>query len=72
MAILSMKQLLEAGAAMRVAGSEELEDAVRRLFADPELRDRMGRASRDLVSSGQGALERTLEIAAELLTPAAG
>jgi 3-deoxy-D-manno-octulosonic-acid transferase len=65
-------QLLDAGAAIRVTGAGDLEEAVSRLFRDPERRDRMGRASRDLVKGGQGALARTLEITSELLTPATG
>jgi 3-deoxy-D-manno-octulosonic-acid transferase len=62
------KQLIECGAAIRVQDTEELESAIRRLFGEPELRDRMGLAALDLVRSGQGALERTLELIAEVVS----
>jgi len=64
------QQLLDCGGAVRVADTAELEGAVRRLFTEPELRDRMGRAGQDLVRSGQGAVARTLEIIEAVLTPA--
>jgi 3-deoxy-D-manno-octulosonic-acid transferase len=63
--------LLAAGAALRIADAAELETEVCRLFADADLRDRMGRAGRSLVLSGQGAVEGTLELIEGLLTPAA-
>ncbi len=66
------EQLLACGAAMRVADAGELENAVRRLFSEPELRDRMGRAGVELVRSGQGAVDRSLEIVDRLITPATG
>jgi 3-deoxy-D-manno-octulosonic-acid transferase len=62
--------LVDDGAALRVADGAELEAALRRLFGDSELRDRMGRAGRLRVESGQGALEHTLELIGETLTPA--
>jgi 3-deoxy-D-manno-octulosonic-acid transferase len=62
-------QLLEADAAMRVTNAATLEEAVRRLFKAPDLRDRMGRAGFALVQNGQGAVGRTLEIIGSLLTP---
>lgn len=65
-------QLLKAGAAIRVNNAQDLEQAATRLFKRPELRDQMGRAGLELVISGQGALERTLEIIEELITPGAG
>jgi 3-deoxy-D-manno-octulosonic-acid transferase len=61
------EQLLDAGAAIRVADTQELERAVSRLFSDADMRDRMGRTGQELVLSGKGALARTLEIAEELL-----
>jgi 3-deoxy-D-manno-octulosonic-acid transferase len=61
------QQLVDQGAAVRVSDSGELEAAVRRLFGDSDLRDRMGRAGHRLVRSGQGAVARTLEIIESLL-----
>jgi 3-deoxy-D-manno-octulosonic-acid transferase len=66
------EQLLGCGAAVRVADTNELETGLRRLFSEPEQRDRMGRAGFDLVRNGQGAVGRTLEIIEALLTPATG
>ena len=64
------RQLIDCHAALRIHDARELEQAVHRLFNDPELRDRMGQAGIRLVSSGQGALDRTLEIVDGLLTQA--
>jgi 3-deoxy-D-manno-octulosonic-acid transferase len=64
------RQLIDSQAALRIQNAVELEESVRRLFNDPELRDRMGRAGFELVRSGQGALDRTLEIVDSLLTRA--
>ena len=65
-------QLLKAGAAIRVNNAQDLEEATARLFRQPDLRHQMGRAGLELVKSGQGALERTLEIVEGLFTPKAG
>jgi 3-deoxy-D-manno-octulosonic-acid transferase len=62
------KQLIECGGAIRVQDAVELESAIRRLFGEPELRDRMGLAALDLVRSGQGALQRTLELIDEVVS----
>jgi 3-deoxy-D-manno-octulosonic-acid transferase len=62
------RQLIDHEAALRIHDAAELEDTLIRLFKNPELRDRMGRAGRDLVRSGQGALDHTLDIVAGLLT----
>jgi 3-deoxy-D-manno-octulosonic-acid transferase len=64
-------QLLNTGAAIRVNNAGDLEKATARLFRQPDLRDQMGRAGLELVKSGQGALERTLEIVEGLITPEA-
>jgi len=64
--------LIECQGALRIRNATELEQAVSRLFSEPELRDRMGRAGHDLVQSGQGALNRTLELIDGLITPATG
>jgi len=66
------EQLVAAGAAVRVANAMELEEAVARLFSRPELRDQMGLTGLSLVKSGQGALQRTLELVEELITPTTG
>lgn len=66
------EELIEQGGAIRIQDAAELEQAVSRLFGDPELRDRMGRAGHDLVKSGQGALDHTLELADALITREAG
>jgi 3-deoxy-D-manno-octulosonic-acid transferase len=66
------QQLLDRGAAFQVADEEALAMAVRRLFSEPELRDKMGRAGFELVRSGQGAVARTLDIVVGLLTEEAG
>ncbi len=65
-------QLLNTGAAIRVNNAKDLEEASARLFRQPDLREQMGRAGLELVKSGQGALERTLEIVEGLITPEAG
>ena len=62
------RQLLEAGAAIQVQDGEGFGDAVRSLFSEPEARDRMGRSGHELFLSGQGAVNRTLEIVGELIT----
>jgi 3-deoxy-D-manno-octulosonic-acid transferase len=64
-------QLLNTGAAIRVNNAGDLEKATARLFRQPDLRAQMGRAGLELVKSGQGALERTLEIVEGLITPEA-
>jgi 3-deoxy-D-manno-octulosonic-acid transferase len=63
---------VDAGAAWRVTDAAELESALRRLLADTALRAQMGVAGRNQIESGQGALERTLALVEERLTPAAG
>jgi 3-deoxy-D-manno-octulosonic-acid transferase len=65
------EQLIDAGAALRTQDASALQSEIERLFGDPEVRDRMGQAGRRLVASGQGALERTLEVIEKLLTRAA-
>jgi 3-deoxy-D-manno-octulosonic-acid transferase len=66
------RQLIDSQAALRVQNAREIEEAVHRLFSEPELRDRMGLAGFELVRSGQGALNRTLEIVDGLITRATG
>jgi 3-deoxy-D-manno-octulosonic-acid transferase len=66
------RQLVAQGGALRVNGSDDLHAELQKLFRDADLRDRMGQAGLQLVQSGQGAVDRTLALAAELLTPATG
>jgi 3-deoxy-D-manno-octulosonic-acid transferase len=66
------RQLLQAGAAVQVQDGNELEEVFRRLFQDPETRDRMGLAGQGLVKNGQGAVNRTLDLVSELFTEGVG
>jgi len=66
------EQMLDCGAAMRLADAAELEAALLMLFAEPDRRDRMGQAGAQLVRSGQGAVERTLELIESQLTATTG
>jgi len=66
------RQLIDQQAAIRVQDTSELEEAIRVLFSEPETRDRMGRNGLQLVKSGQGALDRTLDLVEQLITRAAG
>ena len=61
------RQLLQAGAALEVANGPELEEQLTRLFRDPILRDDMGRAAHQLFKSGQGAVDRTLQMIEKIL-----
>jgi 3-deoxy-D-manno-octulosonic-acid transferase len=61
------KQLLDSGAAIRVQNARELEEAVSRLFMQPDLRNQMGCSGKELVKRGRGALERTLNIMQKLV-----
>lgn len=53
--------LTEAGAAIQVNDSQSLAFQVRRLFADPELREKLGNAGREKVEKNRGALARLLQ-----------
>ena len=66
------RQLLDAGAAVQVGDREELQTELKRLFSEPDSRDRMGLAGRELVQKGQGAVERTLAVVRNLFIPEAG
>ena len=66
------QQLVEANAAIQVEDGEEFERVLRSLFAEPETRDRMGRAGSKLVKNGQGAVRRTLAIIGEVFIREAG
>jgi len=52
--------LLECGAAEVITDEATLQEAVRRLLSDPELRARRGAVARQFVASQQGATARTL------------
>jgi 3-deoxy-D-manno-octulosonic-acid transferase len=60
-------RLTAAGAAIQIANAAELETAVQRLLADPEERQRLGRAAQQFVQSQQGATARTLACLDRLL-----
>jgi 3-deoxy-D-manno-octulosonic-acid transferase len=62
-----MQQLIEVRGALQVRDAQELEAAVRRLFGESLLRDQMGHAGLDLVNSGKGALQRTLDLISGLV-----
>lgn len=64
--------LVARGGATVVRDATELETAIRSLFGDPDLRDRMGRAAQGLVRESQGALDRTLAVVESALSRAAG
>lgn len=66
------RSLVEAGAAVQVADPAGLAAVLAELFAQPERRSRMGQAGAELVRQGQGAVERTLALAREVITEGAG
>lgn len=59
--------LLEQGAALRVADSEELSKVLQVLLSDPAQRQRMGEAAQRTVGNERGAVDRTLEVIGRLL-----
>ena len=59
--------LLDAGGAIRVQDEAELDQAVRGLLLDPDLRQRMGEAARAFVYAQQGATARTLDLLDEVI-----
>ena len=65
-------QLLASGGALRVMDADELARQVIRLLGDEATCSQMGQAGLALVKSGQGALKRTLDIAAKLLSSQSG
>jgi 3-deoxy-D-manno-octulosonic-acid transferase len=65
--------LLETGGAMEVADAAALSAALRRLFADQALRQRMGSRGREFVEAHRGSVERLIELIDPLLAaPAPG
>ncbi len=61
--------LVENLGAVQVSDDQDLARTLRRLFQQPELRERMGQAGLGLVNSGRGAVQRTLELVKTLLEP---
>src|SRR5919108_1619535 len=61
--------LVDSGGGRVVHDAAELAVALRRLLADPELRERVGAAGRDAVASRQGAVRATLDLIAQYLYP---
>jgi 3-deoxy-D-manno-octulosonic-acid transferase len=59
--------LLEQGAALQVAGAQELAAALARLLADPEERQRIGAIGRHIVESNRGSVARLLALIEPLL-----
>jgi len=60
-------QLVAHGGAKQVSDAKELSVLVASLFEQEDWRNRMGRAGLDLVTTGRGALSRTLEVIERLL-----
>jgi 3-deoxy-D-manno-octulosonic-acid transferase len=65
--------LLETGGAVEVADAPALSGALRRLFADPALRQRVGARGREFVDANRGSVERLIDLIDPLLAaPAPG
>jgi 3-deoxy-D-manno-octulosonic-acid transferase len=62
--------LMQAGAALQVADGPELAAVLKRLFADPERRRRMGLSGRHVVEANRGSVTRLLELVEPI--PSAG
>jgi len=62
--------LLQQGAALQAADAAELTDVLRRLFADPALRQRVGASGRHVTDVNRGSVARLLELIAPLLSTA--
>ena len=63
------RQLVEAGAALRVADAAQLAEAALRYLADANLRDAAGREGRALVERNRGALARLQGLLKDYLAP---
>jgi 3-deoxy-D-manno-octulosonic-acid transferase len=61
--------LVDSGGGRVVHDAAGLAVALRRLLADPDLRERLGAAGRDAVASRQGAVRATLDLIAQYLYP---
>jgi len=60
-------QLLQSNAALRVSDRQNFRQAAEKLLQDTTLRDRMGKAGRELVEKNRGALDLTLEAVKRLI-----
>lgn len=60
-------QLVEAGAALRVADARQLTEVWRGLLDDPDAARAMGRAGRRTAAQHKGSVDRAVETALELL-----
>jgi len=67
-----VRGLKEVGGVIAVRDAQDLAIEVRALLADPEARDRTGRAALDLLQSHQGATERNLALLTPFLRNGAG
>lgn len=56
-----VEELINSGAALRIAGPQEFHDEAARILSDALLRDRMGQAGQALIEKNRGALGLTLE-----------
>ncbi|MCB1852775.1 MAG: lipid IV(A) 3-deoxy-D-manno-octulosonic acid transferase [Gammaproteobacteria bacterium] len=68
--LLISEMLLQAGAAIQVAGSEQLADKVSNWFADASARTEAGERGRRLVAENRGALDRLSALITHYLPPA--
>jgi 3-deoxy-D-manno-octulosonic-acid transferase len=59
--------MLQSGGAVEVADAASLADQLRRLFADPEQRQRAGARAREIVERHRGSVARLLELIEPLL-----
>jgi 3-deoxy-D-manno-octulosonic-acid transferase len=67
------RSLVETGGAVQVEGVPALSGALRRLFAGPALRERVGARGREFVDAHRGSVERLIELIDPLLAaPAPG
>ncbi len=62
--------LLQEGAAIQVADGRELAAGLKRLFADPATRQRMGAAGREAVNANRGSVARLVALIEPLLAAA--
>jgi len=61
------RSLLQRGGAVEVEDAEMLAEALRRFFAEPTLRERMGQRAREFVEAHRGSVAQIVELIAPLL-----